>query len=359
MPQPIPTIDHQQAILRLLRQEVPADDVPAEAIDAAFRRYECGGYLHGLWSGAGRLDDLPRGWAAALARAYRKTAVDNLAALAQFRGLAGHLLEEGVPFILLKGAAYLTDLYDDPGVRMLTDIDLLVRQRDVGRLARRLARAGYEGFWAYHQRDYRRFEMWLPREGRCHFEFHWWIGLPFRFAIDQEALWERSRATVLEEVPCRRLAPEDALLYHVAHLADHYFGPSLKWVLDLREMLRRWRPDPRVLEERAGSWRIRTALGLALEHLGKVFPGEVPEGLRERVVPGPVRRSLLRRYRSAQPIEMLNVPAGRWSPYLLRFIMVDRPSDALGAALRILARPLTTPFVRAFGLADPPWTWTD
>jgi hypothetical protein len=358
-PQPIPTVDQQQAVIRLLRREIPAGVVPAEAIDAALRRYECGGYLHALWAVAGRLGDLPPGWAPALSLAHRKTTVDNLAALAQFRGLAGHLLEEGAPFIVLKGAAYLTDLYDDPGARMLTDIDLLVRRSDVGRVARRLARAGYEGSWAYHRRDYRRFEMWLPREGRCHFEFHWWLGLPYRFRIEQDDLWRRSVPTVLEGAACRRLAAEDALLYHVAHLAEHYYGPTLKWVLDLRSMLRRWRPDPRIVEERAASWGIRTALSLALDHLAKLFPGEVPEALRERLAPGPVRRNLLRRYRSAQPIEMLDVPSGRWSAYLLRAILVDRPADALGAALGILARPLTAPIVRALGLAEPPWTWTD
>jgi Uncharacterised nucleotidyltransferase len=354
-----PTAELQSAILSLLRGEVPSEDAPAAVVDACLKRYECGSYLHRLWSVDGRSGGLPRGWADGIARAYRRTVVDNLGALAQFRDLGRHFAEEKVPFILLKGAAYLTDLYDDPGARMLTDIDLLLRRRDVGRIARRLAGAGYEGHWEYHRRDYRRFEMWLPRAGQCRFELHWWLGLPHRFRIGQEELWQRSVPTVLEDVACRRLAPEDALLYHVAHLAEHYYGPTLKWVLDLREMLRRWRIDHQVLVERASSWRIRTALDLALEHLGKLFPGEVPEGLRERLASASMRARLLRRYRSGEPLELLHVPEGRWPRYPLRFLMVDRPSDALGAALRILARPLTRTFVRALGLAGPPWTWPD
>jgi len=69
--------------------------------------------------------------------------VDTLAALADFR-VFGRLLEaERIPFILLKGSAYLFDLYDDPGQRQLTDIDLLIGPSDAVRLQKRLQRDGY------------------------------------------------------------------------------------------------------------------------------------------------------------------------------------------------------------------------
>jgi len=229
------------SIASLLRLEPPANDGSPDALDASLKRYECGGYLHRLWRSTRRLETLPSVWAQALTRAHRKTALDNLEALAEFRAVGRHLVDERVPFILLKGGAYLIDLYDDPGERLLTDIDLLVQREDIKRLARRLSRVGYD--IVVSDREFRRFEVKARGRLSCHFEFHWWLGRPLRSRIPQEEIWTRATPALLEGVSCLRLSPEDALLYHVAHQADHLFGPSLKWTIDLREMFIRWRLD--------------------------------------------------------------------------------------------------------------------
>lgn len=344
----------QQAILGLLRLERPAEDLPEEAIDATLRRYECGGYLHVLWSRAGRLPELPPGWAAGLAAAHHRTAVDSLAALAEFRA-AGRILRDGtIPFILLKGAAYLLDLYDDPGARALTDVDLVVRPTDAGRAGRLLARAGYAGRVGPQYPEDRRFEMVLPGDGRCAFEIHWRLGAPFRFTVDQESLWSGARPATLEGVPCQVLGREHTLLYHVAHLADHYFGPSLKWLIDLREMLRRFAPDETRLAAAAGAWRIRTALYLALRHLALIFPADARPPLMERVRPGRVRRLLLESYLSSGPLEMMEVDRATFARYPLRLLLADRSRDALGLGLTVLSRPLAR-----LRRPVPPWEWSD
>src|SRR5262249_44121069 len=157
----------------------------------------------------------------------------NLEALAEFRLVGRLLVEENLPFVLMKGGAYLINLYDDPGERMLTDIDLFIRREDVRRLARRLRGAGDEA--GMGDGEFRRFEVASKREGGCCFEFHWWLGRPLRTRLPQEAIWQRAVPDMLEGVACRRLATEDAILYHVAHQAEHCFGPSLKWSIDLRE----------------------------------------------------------------------------------------------------------------------------
>jgi hypothetical protein len=326
------------AIASLLRLRIPKQDAPAEAAEACLKRYECGGYLHHRWRAAGRLRDLPQGWAAALARAHRKTMVDNLQALAEFKVVGRHLVEEGVPFILLKGAAYLIDLYDDPGARMLTDVDVLVRRADAERVALRLAGEGYQTLAS--EPESRRFEMAAGRNG-CRFEFHWWLGLPFRDRISQEDVWRRAMPGVLEGVACRRLAAEDAILYHAAHQADHYFGPTLKWAIDLREMLRLWKPDPDGLLRRAAEWRLRIALDLGLRHLDKLFPGDAPAPLRNGAATGSLRGRLLRPYLASDPLQVLLPDGGFLSRSALRCLLIDRPFDALAQALRVLVRPIT------------------
>jgi len=327
--------------------------------DACMAVYECGGYLYSLWSRDGGLASLPPSWAGAIGRAHSKTVIDNLAALSQLRSIGRLLIEERVRFILMKGAAYLLDLYSDPGARHLTDIDLLIRRSDAGRLARRLVREGYRGEVGVHFPENRRFEMWIPIEAHCRFEFHWSLGLPLRAAVEQEAVWERSLPGVLEDLPCRRLASEDALLFHAVHDADTYFGPSLKWAIDLREMFRRWHPDLSVLRSRGASWRCRTALHLALSHLEKIFPGEAPRSLLEDTAPGLLRRRLLGFYRSSEPASLISVHGNTRRRYPLRFLMLDRAADAALLTLQVLSRPLTRRLARLRGCSTPPWEWSD
>lgn len=354
-----PSPSFSAALLALLRGESPRHDFPPALVVTGLRRYDCGGYLQALWARDGRIGALPEGWAAGIAAVHRKTAIDNLVALAEFRMVGRILREASIPFVLLKGAAYLVDLYDDPGQRALTDIDLLIRRADAGRVARRLAATGYRGVIGIDYPENRRFEMSSRGETAVGFEFHWSLGLPHRFRVDADEVWRRAGRAVLEGVPCLRASPEDALLYHVAHLADHYFGPSLKWIVDLRLMFRSWPIDPEALADRSAAWRVRTALYLALRHLDRVFPGEAPAGLMERVAPGSWRRSLLLGRFSADPLELFSLTPDSTSRYPLRGLMIDRIRDAFLLAVGVVLRPMTRPLARALGRAHPPWEWRD
>lgn len=344
------------AILALLRGEMPPADGSPEAMDDCLRRYECGGYLWMNWSATTRPLALPPGWSAALKRSHQKTLHDNLAALAEFRRVGTLLREEGVEFALLKGAAYLGDLYQDLGARRMTDIDLLIRQRDAGRAARRLARAGFRGEVSVVYPGNRRFEMWFASEAACRFEFHWGLGASGA-RVDPGGLWERSRPGILEDIPCRRLDPRDAVPYHAGHLAEHYFGPSLKWVLDLREMLKRWRPDPGAVAEACRAWRSRTALGLALTHLERLFPDEALTEWTRLLAPSAARRALLAIFRSDQPLDLFRITnSSRWR-YALRCLTLDGGSDGLrlaGQAIARKGRRILRP-----GGTRPPWEWRD
>src|SRR5207245_7160334 len=214
---------------------------------------------------------------------------------------------------------------------------------DAGRAARRLAEAGYRPIVQGYLPEYRRFEMERPGPEPCRLELHFRIGPPLRSGIAQDAIWERAVPCELEGIACKRLNPEDAILYHAAHLADHYYGPSLKWAIDLREMLRRWRPDPGALAGRSAAWRTRTALPPALLPLEKLFPDEQPpRDLLSRTEPGRLRRLLLRPYFSEDPLTLFAIPEMRHPRrYLLRLLMVDRAADVAGLGVAALLRPVS------------------
>ncbi|HET6277624.1 MAG TPA: nucleotidyltransferase family protein [Candidatus Polarisedimenticolia bacterium] len=354
-----PPFELQRSIVTLLRGEVPREAYDASLLEGCLRRYECGGYLHAQWGRGGSREPLPATWAEPIARAHRKTAIDNLGALAEFRAVGEFLARHRIPFVLLKGAAYLVDLYDDPGERALTDIDVLVRPDDVHRIARHLAEAGYEGIVDPWYPEYRRFEMVRNAGARSRFEFHWHLGQSFRQVIDQRALWDGAREGRLDGIPCRLLGPGETILYHVGHLADHYYGPTLKWIVDLRAMLSRYKPDPVDLAGRAGQWRLQVALYLALLHLDKLFPGESPPDLMKRVTPGRARRAILTPFLSSSPVELLDAEPGTVRRLLVRPIVVDSPLDALRMCAHIAGRPVVHLARRLQGPVPLPWEPAD
>ena len=53
------------------------------------------------------------------------------------------MAQAGVPFLVLKGAALAHLVYDDPRLRPMRDVDLLVRKADTGRALDVLTRCGF------------------------------------------------------------------------------------------------------------------------------------------------------------------------------------------------------------------------
>ena len=194
-----------------------------------------------------------------------------------------------------------------------------------------------------------------PVGTRCRFEFHWQLGLAPRVHIDQNALWKETREARLEGASCRLLGTEDTILFHVGHLADHYYGPTLKWIIDLREMLSQWRPDPVDLATRAAKWRVRVSFYLALRHMEKIFPDEVPRDLMTRIEPGPVRRAMLARLLSNSPAELMDVDPGSARRFLMRPHLLDSPWDALRLTMHVMARPAMRVARRLREPAPLPW----
>lgn len=68
----------------------------------------------------------------------------NKAIIKQIKALSQVLNSHNIQHVFLKGAAVLmTELYDDPGARMIGDIDILVDEQDLDRAFQLLMRNGY------------------------------------------------------------------------------------------------------------------------------------------------------------------------------------------------------------------------
>jgi len=329
-----PPPEIQEAIVAALRGGAPAGGETA-SVRTALSRYECAGYLHGRRRETGA-PPYPEPWESACAGVHRRTVVETLAAVGQWREAAAVLMGAGVRSVLLKGMAYLADLYPEPGWRPLVDVDLLMRPEDLAPAVRRLEGLGYRVQPTPYDIEFQRLSMERPGSAGCALEIHWSLGAPHRPAVGAEALFAAARTVALDGIETLVLPPEEAVVYHAAHAADHYFGPSLKWALDLREMARRWTIDWDRVAALARRRRGLSALAFARAQQRRLFPAEAGRGGGAGPLPGRIPRSSL----AEGPAEFLwdgNAPR---RPWLLRWLLADGTGDVWRMAASAAARPL-------------------
>ncbi len=217
------------------------------------------------------------------------------------------LEEDGIPTLLLKGAALVTAYYDDLGLRPMADVDVLVRSADAGAAFERLATLGWSGeprpdAWTLAEKHSAPF----TREGSPPLDLHWRLLEDAEDAAGEAGLWERARPAGLAGLASRVLDPADQLLHVVAHGMRWSADASLQWVADAWAVMRggdlAW---DRLLAEarrRRLTLAAHDALAGLRDLLDAPIPGDVVEGLRA------VRTRRLERWRHRA---WLSPPEGR------------------------------------------------
>ena len=122
-------------------------------------------YLHQRWQEAGVLTRLPPDVARTYAQARALNEQRNIRILRELEEICGSLQQQGIIPQVLKGLPLGQTYYGDPSLRLLYDVDLLIREPDGPRALRRLRQMGYEPFPALSRaRDESLGLLWRPKE---------------------------------------------------------------------------------------------------------------------------------------------------------------------------------------------------
>jgi len=325
--------------------EAPAD--PSAFVDLC-RRHRVGSLIY--QAASRREGALPAGALSALRETTRKTLVDNLILLRALRDLASALTEEGTGFLVLKGASLLGFLYPEIQQRPMTDLDLLIREKDWPKVAETLGGKGYRLPPDEEERYYQ--EIWYhqlvetPGSPSCLVEFHWNLESVERSRIDPDELIRDAVACEIEGEKFLRLSDDHLLLHLAVHLAHHYRDPSLHWVEDLRRLLKMGSLDWGRVGETARSWGVENCLAYSLGYVEKVFPGAVPEpALRFHL--SPLRRRILTLLGTGNPLLPHRPLEGSFLGHAVSMSLLDRWS---GAA-RYVAAHSASRIARALGVS--------
>jgi len=186
-------------------------------VDEAIRQ-GVGPLLHRYLEGS---DDVrvPEASAQRLRDVYLHSHLKNTALLEQFNEVVSIVAVSGAALIPLKGAHLAIHVYEDPGLRPMSDLDLLIREDDLQAVRQALLDTGYEETTSDIEYLEHHHLGPLSKRGRVEVELHRGIApLDAPFKVDIAGLWTRADGAPAGTT-ARQMAPDDLLLHLCTHTA--------------------------------------------------------------------------------------------------------------------------------------------
>jgi hypothetical protein len=175
-----------------------------------------------------------------LQKMYLRVSYKNMQLYHELSIFLRMLRNNDVAVIVLKGAALGELVYQNPALRPMFDVDLLVKTEDIWRMDKLLSQAGYESniaslFSKRHIRWVRHIVYWI---GVIQVEFH-----PKIYELPNLDPWVNASAAKIASIDTLILGSEDFLLHLCLHVLDHYLSgdpPKLIQWCDIAEFLKHY-----------------------------------------------------------------------------------------------------------------------
>ena len=239
-----PNSYQQQRMRHLMSHDIDVDDL----INMSIKEGLSGLLYKGLVK-SGMLETLEHGQRERLKSLYYQAVAFNLNLIHELREVLCLLNREKIQVVLLQGIALMQQIYDDIGLRPMTDIDLWVLQKHYPGLIRILSGQGFQRDPVYPN---------TFRKGSTTFDIHthilWADRIKARELLltrSQEHIYHDTRIIHFEgqEVLC--LSQYDQVLYLSLHALKHDVN-RLIWLVDIKGLLADWkRSDWEALLNRA------------------------------------------------------------------------------------------------------------
>ena len=232
------------AIRRLLSQDVNIDHL----IGVAFREGLVG-FLYRSLLKSGTLEALQPQQRATLEAGYYQTVRSNLNLIYALKELLHEANARQIKLILVQGMDLLHTVYEDIGVRPMTDVDLWMGKEDFPSVTAVFGQLGYSRDSIYPT---------TFRRGSATFDLHthllWANRIKARkrlLNIEEEEILAQTRPVLVEGEQALCLNPFDQFIYLGLHALKHRAN-RLMWMVDLKVLAGGWEePTWEALSRRA------------------------------------------------------------------------------------------------------------
>ena len=165
----------------------------------------------------------------------------NTKDIANIKMLAVLFAKEGIDIIFLKGAALLVDVYVSPGFRDFSDIDILVREQDTGKIESVLTGNGFHP--VENEGDFPRYrsqKVFMDEDGLV-LDVH--VDLIGRrvhnrlLGLDIDKIWRNKRYVDLSGTKIYLMDLAHDLVYQCLHLSMNHSFSGVRWYVDINEFI--------------------------------------------------------------------------------------------------------------------------
>jgi hypothetical protein len=260
-----------------LKERIRSLDVPEELVYASVREGLAGILYRGLKQN-NCLELIEPDLAGRLAQTYYHAVRAGLRLESDLVEVLETMADSGISLLVLQGAALQDDLYPEPGLRPLYDIDVWVLPPDFLVFSKVMQNCGYAPDSIYPG---------TFRRGATVFDVHthlfWADRIRARrhlLAVPQEEIFRSSEPFEVGAFTARRLNRYDQVLYLGMHLLKHNVE-RLIWLVDIQLLLAGFKQDDwEQLIKRAGRLGQARILAQVLFLLDEILPVEFPDGVR-------------------------------------------------------------------------------
>ncbi len=242
-----------------------------------------------------------------LCSCYYTNAVRNGRLRGELQDALRCLEAEGIPTVLLKGAALNAAIFDDIAVRAMTDLDLLVRRGDEPNALAALAALGYAplnvelrpGFALAYQHA---ITLRKASDEATFLDLHWSLldSTYYLHHLPMDWFWETAQPVPVGDAAAFTLGPEAQVLHLCSNLLLHQRSKSLLGQHDIAAVIGHYadRLDWNELLARAEMYDLVLPLQHTLPEIANAWQAPIPDAVLARLQalrasPGEARRFAL------------------------------------------------------------------
>ncbi|MFC1948351.1 nucleotidyltransferase family protein [Chloroflexota bacterium] len=235
---------------------------------------------------------------------YYTSLVRNMLLQNELSKLLSSFQQEGIPNIVLKGAAMLGNVYQDISLRSMGDMDILVHPDHLNQAVDVALEQGYSHITSPHSQETARKKLrhlatMQNRETRITLEIHQHIedvDSPYHF--DLRNFWDRAHRINISGADTLILAPEELLIHlSLNFIRDRHYDSrnAIGQLCDISEVITYFRESLNwnLLETMAKELGIESTLHCALYICKQVLDANVPTNVLSSIQPSGFNTSIL------------------------------------------------------------------
>ena len=206
-----------------------------------------GPLIHKNFSLVKNLNLIPKETVSRFKSNYYRSLSRNMVLYEHFRNVVELFSNERISVIALKGIFLAEKIYKDIGLRQMSDIDLLVKEKDIEKCRKLLIDKGYKSFIVSKSELINELvpSKHLPPLvlNGVSIELHTKLHHDnLEFSINIEDYWNRSQQVMVSNKNVLALSIEDLIQYLCIHLHEHFnkANPQMTSFVDITEIIKKY-----------------------------------------------------------------------------------------------------------------------